>query len=149
MAEYPVVRLKVVVDDGSYHEVDSSDRAFQICGASCFRETFPRTGPVLLEPIMKVDLECPEPFQGAVVGDVTSRRDIISSTEMRDGAAVIQAEVPLAETFGYATDMRSMTQGQGTFSMELLCYRKVPASVQEEVVANRKKEKEEQLVGAK
>ena len=140
---------RVVLDDGSYHEVDSSDRAFQTAAQGCFRETFPRTKPVLLEPVMKVEIECPEAFQGSIAGDVTSRRGIISSTEMREGNAAIVAEVPLSETFGYATDLRSMTQGQGTFSMELSCYRKVPGSIQQEIIENRKKEKEQQLVGAK
>ena len=100
---------------------------------------------MILEPIMKVEIECPENFQGSVVGDVTSRRGIIANTDMRDGVTSITAEVPLSETFGYSTELRSMTQGQGTFTMELLTYRKVPASIQEEIVAERKK----QLVGAK
>ena len=145
VAEYPVVNLHVVVTDGSYHEVDSSDRAFQIAGTDCFREHFKDTKPVILEPIMKVEIECPENFQGPVVGDITSRRGIIANTDMRDGVTSITAEVPLSETFGYSTDIRSMTQGQGTFTMELLTYRKVPAAIQEEIVAERKK----QLVGAK
>ncbi len=148
VAEFPVVRCKIVVEDGSYHEVDSSDRAFQICAQGCFREYFPKTRPVLLEPIMRLEVECPEPFQGSVTGDLTSRRGIIVSTDMREGTAVLVAEVPLAETFGYATDLRSMTQGQGTFSMEPACYRRVPPSIQEEIIAARKKN-DKQLVGAK
>jgi elongation factor G len=99
-----------------------------------------------LEPVMKLEIECPETFQGAIAGDVTSRRGIILQTDMRDGAAAIECEVPLAETFGYATDLRSMTQGQGVFSMELSRYKRVPASIQEEIVAEAKKA---QLVGAK
>ena len=146
VAEFPVVGMKIVLNDGSYHEVDSSDKAFQICAQGCFRETFPKTRPVLLEPIMKVDIECPEQFQGAIVGDLTSRRGIIMSTEMRDGNTQIVAEVPLSETFGYATDLRSMTQGQGTFTMELSHYRRVPTSLQDAIVAERK---EAQLVGAR
>jgi elongation factor G len=145
VAEYPVVGIKMVVDDGSYHDVDSSDRAFQICAQDCFRETFRKSKPALLEPIMKIEVECPEQFQGPVVGDMNSRRGIIISTETRENEAVIVAEVPLAETFGYATDLRSMTQGQGVFSMELLCYRKTPASIQEAIIADKKA----QLVGAK
>jgi elongation factor G len=145
VAEYPVVGLHVMIEDGSYHEVDSSDRAFQICAADCFRTHFKDTKPVILEPIMKVEIECPENFQGPVVGDITSRRGIIANTDMRDGVTAITAEVPLSETFGYSTDIRSITQGQGTFTMELLTYRRVPASIQEEIVAERKK----QLVGAK
>lgn len=145
LAGFPVVNTKITLEDGSYHDVDSSDRAFQIAAKDCFRESFPRTKPALLEPIMKMEIECPESFQGSIVGDITSRRGIITSTTMRDGSAAISAEVPLSETFGYATDLRSMTQGQGTFTMEFLCYRKMPASLQEEVVAEKKK----QLVGAR
>ena len=147
VAEYPVVNTKFVVDDGSYHDVDSSDRAFQTCARDCFRITFPATKPALLEPIMKIEIEVPEHYQGPVTGDVISRRGMITGSEMRDGIAAINAEVPLAETFGYSTDLRSMTQGQGTFTMELLCYRKVPASIQEEIVAEKKKQA--QLVGAR
>jgi len=138
VAGYPVIGLTAVLSDGSYHEVDSSDRAFQTCAQGCFRETFMKTRPVLLEPIMKLDIEAPDQFQGPVTGDVVSRRGIIMSTSNRDGLALISAEIPLAETFGYATDLRSMTQGQGTFTMELLCYRRVPASIQEEIVKKRK-----------
>ena len=146
MAKFPVVGLKAVVEDGSYHEVDSSDKAFQICGQGCFRETFPRTKPVLLEPIMRLDIECPENFQGAIVGDLTGRRGLILSTQMREHASRVMAEVPLSELFGYATDLRSMTQGQGTFTMELAAYRRVPASLQEAIVAEKK---ESLLVGAR
>jgi elongation factor G len=146
LAEFPVVGVHVVLEDGSFHEVDSSDRAFQTCARDCFREAFPRTKPVLLEPIMRVDIECPESFQGAVVGDLTSRRGIIRSTDLRDGSACLVVEVPLAETFGYATDLRSLTQGQGVFSMELHQYRRTPASVQEDVIAEKK---QSQLVGAR
>src|SRR5438552_1241246 len=145
VAEYPVVGLKAVVTDGSYHEVDSSDRAFQTCAENCFREHFKDTKPVLLEPIMKVEIECPEHFQGPITGDLISRRGMIINTDMRDGITNILAEVPLAETFGYATDIRSMSQGQGTFTMELASYKKVPASVQEDIVADKKKV----LVGAR
>ena len=105
-----------------------------------FRLTFPETKPVLLEPIMKVEIECPENFQGTITGDLTSRRGIITGSEVRDGICAMTAEVPLAETFGYATDIRSMSQGQGTFTMELSCYRKVPAAIQEEIVAEKKKQ---------
>ncbi len=146
IAEFPVVGMKVVIDDGSYHEVDSSDRAFQTCAQGCFRETFPKARPVLLEPVMKVEIECPESFQGSIVGDVNGRRGIVTATEVREGIALIIADVPLSETFGYATDLRSMSQGQGTFTMELALYRKVPASLQEAIIAEKR---EAQLVGAK
>ena len=150
LADYPVVRVGVLVEDGSHHEVDSSDRAFRTCAQNCFREVFPRTQPVLLEPIMRMEVECPESFQGAVTGDLTSRRGIVLGTDVRDGTAIIEAEVPLAETFGYATELRSMTSGQGTFSMEPAGYRRVPPSIQEEIVAARRRERQQkQLVGAK
>jgi len=145
VAKYPIVLIKATLEDGSYHEVDSSDMAFQVCARNCFRETFQKMKPVLLEPVMMVEIECPEQFQGSVVGDVTGRRGMITSTEQQEGIARIVAEVPLAETFGYSTDLRSMTQGQGTFSMELSRYRKTPASIQEEIVAEKRRE----LVGAK
>ncbi len=145
LAEFPVVGLKVDVVDGSYHDVDSSERAFYICAQDCFREYFKKTNPVLLEPIMKIDVECPENFQGTVVGDLISRRGLITGTDIVDGLSQIGAEIPLAETFGYATDLRSMTQGQGTFAMELKTYRATPRNIQEEIIAEKKK----QLVGAK
>lgn len=145
IAKFPVVGTKVVVEDGSYHEVDSSERAFLICAQGCFRENFPKTRPVLLEPIMRIDIECPESFQGAIVGDLTGRRGLILSAEVWEGIARIVGEIPLAETFGYATHLRSMTQGQGTFSMEPALYRKVPASLQHAVISERKTE---QLQGA-
>ncbi|RMF40829.1 MAG: elongation factor G [Planctomycetota bacterium] len=139
LAEYPVVGVRIDLRDGSYHEVDSSERAFYICAQGCFRETMQKANPVLLEPIMKCEIECPEDYQGDVVGDVIRRRGIISSTDIRDGISYIIAEVPLAETFGYATDLRSMTKGQGTFTMELLKYQRCPSNVQEEIIAERKK----------
>ena len=139
LAEYPVVGLKAVVLDGSYHDVDSSDRAFQICAADCFRTHFSDTKPAILEPIMKLEIECPEQFQGPITGDLTSRRGVVTASEVNGGVTTLNAEVPLANLFGYATDIRSMSQGQGTFTMELSCYRKVPGSVQEEIIAEKKK----------
>lgn len=150
LAEYPVVYLKIHLKDGSYHDVDSSEMAFQICAKDCFREYFPKTRPVLLEPVMRVEIEAPESFQGGIVGDITSRRGIIEATDMQaDGNTIIVCEVPLSETFGYSTDLRSLTQGQGTFSMELKGYRRLPGNLQEEVVAERKAQKEGKLVGAR
>jgi elongation factor G len=119
--------------------------AFQICARNCFRETFLQTKPVLLEPIMKVEIEVPTNYQGTVAGELTSRRGMIVSTEIQGVNAVIEGEVPLSETFGYSTDLRSMTQGQGTFTMEFSKYRRVPNSIQLEIIADKKK----QLVGAK
>jgi elongation factor G len=139
LANYPVVGLKVIIEDGSYHEVDSSDLAFQTCAQTAMRETFPRTKPVLLEPVMKVEIESPVAFQGSVVGDLTARRGAVLATEVEGHVVRIQGEVPLAETFGYSTDLRSMTQGQGTFTLEFARYKRLPPSIQREVVAERKK----------
>jgi elongation factor G len=145
IAGYPIVGVRAILEDGSYHEVDSSDMAFQICGRNCFREAFLGAKPVLLEPIMKLEIEVPTQFQGTVAGELTSRRGMIMSTEMQGNTAVIEGEVPLAETFGYSTDLRSMTQGQGTFTMEFAKYARVPSSIQQEIISEKKK----QLVGAK
>ena len=145
VAEYPVVGTRIVLEDGTYHDVDSSEKAFYTAAQGCFREYFRQAGPKLLEPIMNVEIECPESFQGSVVGDVTKRRGIMTASDVLEGNCVIQAEVPLAETFGYATDLRSMTQGQGTFTMELATFRQVPSNIQEEIIAK----KQEELVGAK
>ena len=146
LAEYPVVGIRAVVDDGSYHEVDSSDMAFMLCAQNCFREMFMKMKPALLEPIMHVEIECPESFQGTVAGNVSGRRGVILSTDIEGITAKISAEIPLAETFGYSTDLRSMTQGQGTFTMQLARYKRVPGSVQEEILEERRKK---ELVGAK
>jgi elongation factor G len=139
LAGYPVVGLHVLIEDGSYHEVDSSDMAFQICAQTAMRENFSRTRPVLLEPVMKVEIECPSSFQGSVVGDLTARRGIVMGTEMDGATARIEGEVPLAETFGYSTDLRSMTQGQGTFTLEFARYRRLPPSIEREIIMERKK----------
>ncbi|MFO0914443.1 MAG: elongation factor G [Pirellulales bacterium] len=146
VAGYQILGVKMELKDGSYHDVDSSDMAFQICARDCFRETFMKCQPALLEPIMKMEVECPETFQGTVTGDLISRRGLILGSENRGLNVVIIAEVPLAETFGYSTDLRSQTQGQGTFSMELAKYKRVPAKIQEQIVEERKKA---DLVGAK
>jgi elongation factor G len=138
VAGYPVVRLKVVVEDGSYHEVDSSEMAFQICARTAMRENFSRTRPVLLEPVMKIEIECPGQFQGAVVGNLVARRGTVLAADMDGPGVRIEGEVPLAETFGYSTDLRSMTQGQGTFTMEFARYRRLPPSIEREVIAARK-----------
>lgn len=144
LAEYPVVQVKFHLKDGSFHDVDSSEMAFQACARTTFREYMPKASPVLLEPVMLIEIEVPDDFQGSVVGDVTRRRGIIESTDSQpDGSCVIIAEVPLSETFGYATDLRSMTQGQGTFSMELKGYRQVPRNIQEDICEERRKQKEE------
>jgi elongation factor G len=138
VAGYPVVGLKVLLEDGSYHDVDSSDMAFQICAQTCMRENFSKTKPVLLEPVMKIEIECPSQFQGSVVGDLNSRRGLVLATEAEGPTTRIEGEVPLATTFGYSTDLRSMTQGQGTFTMEFLRYKPLPAALEREVIAERK-----------
>jgi elongation factor G len=140
VAGFPVVGLKFVLDDGSYHDVDSSDMAFMLTARELIRERFAKMKPVLLEPVMLAEIECPQSFQGSVVGNIASRRGMITSTDVQDGVCRILGEIPLAETFGYATDLRSMTQGQGTFTMELARYKPVPASIQTEIVAERKAE---------
>ncbi|QDT04104.1 Elongation factor G [Rubripirellula lacrimiformis] len=139
VAEYPVVGTRIDLEDGSFHEVDSSEKAFYTAAQGCFREYFKQAAPKLLEPIMNVEIECPEVFQGPVVGDVIKRRGLMTSTDVIEGNCVIKAEVPLGETFGYATDLRSMTQGQGTFTMELATYRQVPSNIQEDIIEAKKK----------
>jgi elongation factor G len=134
VAGYEVMGVKMVLQDGSYHDVDSSTMAFEICARDCFRETFRKADPVLLEPIMKVEVETPVEFQGPVTGTLSAKRGVILGTENRSGFAVILAEVPLAEMFGYSNDLRSMTQGKGSFSMEFLKYQKLPSRFQEEIV---------------
>jgi elongation factor G len=140
VAGFPVVSIRVDLNDGKHHEVDSSDMAFMVCAQNCFRETFPKMKPVLLEPIMLMELEVPDEYQGTVVGNISARRGIVLSTDKVGEITKIMAEVPLAETFGYSTDLRSMTKGQGTFIMELAKYRPVPTSIQAEVIAERKAE---------
>ncbi|EGF27433.1 elongation factor G [Rhodopirellula baltica] len=146
IADYPVVGTRIELLDGSYHDVDSSEKAFYTAAQGCFREYFKQAAPKLLEPIMKVEIEVPEDFQGTVTGDVIRRRGLMTSNDTNEGMTVILAEVPLAETFGYATDLRSMTQGQGTFTMELAAYRQTPSNIQEDIIAERKKD---ELAGAR
>jgi len=138
VARYPVIGVRVELNDGSYHDVDSSDKAFQTAAAACFRENFRKMKPVLLEPIMNIEIECPRDSQGSVTGDLNSRRGMVVSSDMSGEIVTIRAQVPLAETFGYATDLRSLSQGQATFTMELDCYRRVPKKLQEQIVADRR-----------
>ncbi|MBI4716881.1 MAG: elongation factor G [Planctomycetes bacterium] len=149
LAGYEVVGVKMILEDGSSHAVDSSDLAFQICARAAFREVVRDAKPVILEPIMKVEVETPTQFQGSVTGDLASRRGLITGTEMKPNAVVILAEVPLANMFGYSTDLRSQTQGQATFSMEFACYRRTPANIQEEIIERVRKDKDRSKVGAK
>jgi elongation factor G len=140
VAGYPVVGLKITLKDGSYHDVDSSEMAFRTCAKTCMREEFRNTRPVLLEPVMKIEIECPTNFQGSVVGNLNSRRGIVHATEAVGATCRIEGEVPLSETFGYSTDLRSMTQGQGTFTMEFAKYARIPGNIEREVIAARKQQ---------
>ena len=139
---YPVLGVKAILYDGSYHEVDSSEMAFKIAGSMAFKEAMRKGNPVLLEPIEKVAVTVPEDYMGDVIGDINSRRGRIEGMEPRNGVQVINAYVPLAEMFGYATDLRSKTQGRGTYSMEFHHYEAVPKSIQEKVVAGKTKASE-------
>jgi len=134
IAGYPIVDLKVTVYDGSYHDVDSSDMAFKIAGSYAIKDAFAHAKPVLLEPIMKMEVNCPSEFMGTVIGDLSSRRGQVNSTKEDKGFTIIDAEIPLEAVRGYATVIRSLTQGRGSFYMEPKCYRQVPGSIQEEIV---------------
>ena len=138
VAGYPVIDLKATLVDGSYHEVDSSEMAFQIAGSMGMRNAVLKASPVLLEPVMAVEVEVPEDFLGDVMGDLNSRRGHIEGMESEDGIAKVKAKVPLAEMFGYATDIRSKTQGRGIFSMEFSSYEEVPRNVSEAIIAKSK-----------
>ncbi len=137
LAGYPVVDVKVTLYDGSYHEVDSSEMAFKIAGSMAFKEACKKANPVLLEPIMKVSVIVPEEYMGDIIGDLNARRGQIQGMEARSGAQQIDAMVPLSEMFGYATDMRSRTQGRGQYSMEPSHYVELPKSIQEKIIDNR------------
>ncbi len=134
LAGYEIIGVKMVLDDGSSHAVDSSDMAFQICGRDAFKQAFMASRPVLLEPMMKVTVETPSEFQGSIIGDLASRRGMIQTTEITGPLTVVEAHVPLARMFGYATEVRSMSQGKASFTMEFESYQRVPKTVQEEVV---------------
>ena len=137
LAGYQVVDVKVTLIDGSYHEVDSSEMAFKICGSMAFKEACEKAGPTLLEPIMKVVVTAPDDYMGDVMGDINARRGQIVGSDIRNGAAVIEANVPLASMFGYATDLRSKTQGRATYSMEPSHYVELPKSLQESLRGGR------------
>ena len=139
LAGYPVVDVKVTLWDGSYHEVDSSEMAFKIAGSMAFKDAMRKADPVIMEPIMKVVVTVPEEYLGNVIGDLNSRRGIMHNQEATPGAMQITSEVPLSEMFGYATDMRSKTQGRGQYTMEPSHYAEVPKSVSETIIASRKK----------
>ncbi len=140
IAGYEVVDFKVTVYDGSFHEVDSSEMAFKIAGSLAFKEAVRKANPVLLEPMMKVEVTMPEEYLGDIMGNVSSRRGNINGIELRNGVQVVNAFIPLAEMFGYATDLRSRTQGRGNFSMQFSHYAEVPKSIMEKVSGERNKE---------
>ena len=142
LGEYEVVNVRMRLQDGSYHDVDSSEMAFKIASFACMRETLKKADMALQEPIMKLEIETPDEYQGAVTGHISSKRGIVTSSEVNDAVCVINAEVPLGSMFDYANELRSMTQGKGTFSMEFQCYRQVPRGLQGEILEKRMKEKE-------
>ncbi len=131
---FPIVGVRAVINDGASHDVDSSEQAFKTAALMAFREAYEKAGPVVLEPIMKLETQAPEEFQGSVMGQINQRRGIIVNTSSNEGYAVIEAEVPLNEMFGYSTDLRSTTQGKGEFTMEFFKYAAVPKNVQEDMV---------------
>jgi len=135
LAGYPVTGIKIEVYDGSFHEVDSSEIAFKIAGSMAFQDAMGRAHPVLLEPVMAVEVVTPEDYMGDVIGDITSRRGRVQQMDARGNAQVITCRVPLAEMFGYATDLRSATQGRATYTMQFAAYEQAPKKVSEEIVA--------------
>jgi elongation factor G len=135
LAGYPVVDVRVTLQDGSYHEVDSSEMSFKIAGSMAFKEASRKAQPALLEPIMEVEVVTPEDFAGDVMGNLSGRRGRIEKMEPRGNAQVIRAAVPLAEMFGYTTDLRSMTQGRATSTMHFGHYAEVPENIASQIVA--------------
>ena len=136
IAGYPVVDVKVSLYDGSYHDVDSSEMAFKIAGSMAFKEGARKASPVLLEPMMNVEVVTPDDYMGDVNGDLNRRRGLLQGMDESPAGKIIRAEVPLAEMFGYATDLRSMSQGRATYSMEFGRYSEVPPNVAEAVIKN-------------
>ncbi|MCA8984193.1 MAG: elongation factor G [Planctomycetaceae bacterium] len=143
LCECEVVGVSAHLQDGSYHDVDSSEMAFKICGFDCMRENLKKADMALLEPIMTLDIEAPDEYQGSITGHLSSKRGVITSSETRSGSCYILAEVPLAAMFDYANELRSMTQGKGGFSMEFARYARCPRNIQDEVAERRRKELEE------
>jgi elongation factor G len=135
LAGFPVVNVKVTLHDGSFHEVDSSELAFKIAASIAFKDAVKRAEPILLEPIMEVEAVTPEDFLGEVLGDLNGRRGRIEKMEARGGVQIVAARVPLAEMFGYATALRSLTQGRATFTMEFVSYDPMPKQLAEQIVA--------------
>ncbi|MFL5836222.1 MAG: elongation factor G, partial [Solirubrobacteraceae bacterium] len=136
-AGYPMVDVRVELTDGSYHDVDSSEMAFKIAGSMALQDGARKAKPVLLEPVMAVEVVTPEEFLGDVIGDLNRRRGQLHGTELRGNAQVVSAQVPLAEMFGYATDLRSTTQGRATYTMQFDSYAEVPPNIAERVIEHR------------
>ena len=139
LAGVPVVGVHATVYDGSYHEVDSSEMAFHIAGSMAFKEAMQKANPVLLEPIMKVEVTMPEEYMGDVIGDINSRRGRIEGMDDLGGGKIVRGYVPLAEMFGYSTDLRSKTQGRGNYSMFFEKYEQVPKNIQEKIISEKGK----------
>jgi elongation factor G len=135
LAGYPLVDVRVTLTDGSFHDVDSSEMAFKIAGSMALKEAARKAKPSLLEPIMSVEVVTPDDYLGDVMGDLSARRGKLEGSQQRGNSQVIEAQVPLSEMFGYATDLRSRTQGRATYTMQFDSYQRTPASVQEELVA--------------
>ncbi|NQZ02265.1 MAG: elongation factor G [Bdellovibrionales bacterium] len=141
---FPIVGVKMELDDGAYHDVDSSEMAFRICAMAAFREAYMKANPIALEPMMKLEVSAPEEFQGAVMGQVNQRRGIIQGSSSNEGFSTVEAEVPLSEMFGYSNDLRSNTQGKGEFTMEFARYAQVPKNIQEELIKEYEKKRAEE-----
>ena len=127
--------MRAILTDGKYHDVDSSEMAFKIAGSMAFKEALRKAKPVLLEPIMSVEVVTPDEYMGDVIGDLNSRRGQVGGMDQRGNSQIVRAQVPLSEMFGYSTDLRSRTQGRASYSMHFGSYQQTPASVQEEIVA--------------
>ncbi|MGL4393211.1 MAG: elongation factor G, partial [Fusobacteriaceae bacterium] len=139
IAGYPLVDVKVILYDGSFHEVDSSEMAFKIAGSMALKQAAAKAKPVILEPVFKVEVTTPEEYMGDIIGDLNSRRGMIGGMTDRAGAKIIDGKVPLSEMFGYATDLRSKSQGRATYSMEFLEYTPVPQNIQKAIAEERGK----------
>ena len=138
---FPIVGVKMTINDGQYHPVDSSDQAFQTAALFAFREGYEKAKPVILEPVMKVSITAPTEFQGNIFGLINQRRGVIVDSTDENNTSTVNAEVPLSEMFGFSTILRSSTQGKGEFTMEFLKYGKVPNAIQEELIKKYKEEK--------
>lgn len=140
----PVVGIRATLTDGAYHDVDSSEMAFRICAMAAFREAYHSAAPAVLEPIMKLEVQAPEEFQGNVMGQINQRRGMINGTQTNEGFVVVESQVPFSEMFGYSTELRSATQGKGEFTMEFSHYAQAPRNIQEELVKKYQKQREEE-----